>query len=612
MEAGFQDVRLDQVRSVTAEQLLSRLLKSHGSLAWNPRGKVPSPTLVDAERVLLSLVAMAENLKPILDIHPNIRLIPLYGVDSDGVCTCRGRIRCEKPGKHPRILDWTSSEKGTASVFVLADWLYFWGCGINVGVKTGLLGFEGEKPVYLVIVDLDTDDPWRQWSILRELEAQKTVVVKTQSGGLHLYYLSAVEIANTVRFMHCVDTRGKGGQGVIPGSRGAKGTYGFARDSHCYSDEIGFLGKEMETRILSSSFSSPVSSVQERGVAYSFSPSPDLGVTLPRAEGKASVPESAFWCVQRGAAKKMVEWTENDIPFCVPSGCRNRAAYRIACYLRVHRAYEKDGIGRFLDRLRASSMEAPKSFSNAEIETIVKSASKFQAQKTTKRRLSAGEEYEPTPEEDAFMGPLEKSNGYEASLSEIADAYQQMLENLCGWKFKKKIDPNVVADVLRAEGFSVSRRKIDGVQRRYWNVSVNSLPRNIQSIPLPKAYVFRQIRVLQDEYARIKGSSTPVQHHFPSPPTASVAPANDTEAALVPGESPPATEEAYEKVSDLGERVARTTEALREARERLLRPVTRSPQQLERDRLWTNALGETSAEQEERSRLDIERQFAAL
>jgi len=410
-----------------------------------------------------------------------------------------------------------------------------------------------------------------------------------------------------------VDTRGKGGQGVIPGSRGAKGTYSLARDFHCYSDEVGFLGREMEMRILSASSPSPVSSLlQERGIASSVSPFPDLGVTLPETVERASVPESTSWSMQRGDAKRMVELLEKGSQFCIPSGSRNDSAYRIACYLRAYRAFEKTDLERFLGRLRRICMAAPQSFPDAEIEAVVKSALKFQAGEAFRRGVSSGEEYEPTPEEDAFMGHLKMIDDYRASLTEIADAYQRMLEIFCGWRFNKKIDPNVVAGLLRAEGFSVSRRKIDGVQRRYWNVNVNSLPRKLQSIPLPKAYVFRQIQVLQDEYARIKKSSTPVQHHFQSPPTASVEPVNDADAALVLTELRPATEEAYEKVSDLGEKIAKTTEALREARERLLRPVTRSPQQLERDRLWADALGETSVEQEERSRLDIERQFAAL
>jgi len=130
METDLQDVRLDQVRSATAEQVLSKLLEERRHPTWRnptrrPRRKVPPPTLVDAERLLSALVAMADNLKPILDIHPNIRLIPLYDVDSGRVCTCVRGQACEHAGKHPMLGGWTNSEEGSASVFVLAAWLFF-------------------------------------------------------------------------------------------------------------------------------------------------------------------------------------------------------------------------------------------------------------------------------------------------------------------------------------------------------------------------------------------------------------------------------------------------------------------------------------------------------
>lgn len=487
METGLLDVPLGQIRSVTTEHLLARLLEDHRKPERSTQRAAARPTLADAERLHAALVVMASNLRPILNIHPNIKLIPLWGVDAAGDCTCRSGHSCTHTGKHPWIEDWTNPEVGSMSVFTLATWLYHFGTGLNWGVKTGLLGVKDGREVHLVIVDVDTDDPGKQLYILEELEAQRTIVVRTQSGGLHLYYLSEREIPTKTKFMACVDTRGSRGQGVLPGSRGKEGFYSLAEGSPFYSGEVEYLGKEMEGRILSYSSSSDPSS--RDGVHPPPSP-PDLanGYDDIRPEGRSQPkephPNWSFWCEQQGSAKRMVEWVEHGKGFRIPCGCRNTALMRIACYLRTHRAFSRPALEAFLEHMRTSHVQSPETLGEEEIPGVVKYAMKFPARKTNKRRWTAksGEPLVMTPEEELFFGSLEKSWTSRSELQDVVGAYQTYLVEVCGYRFTKTMDKNVVADVLSGLGFRKWRESVRGVDRYFWNVDPDSIPRTFRAV----------------------------------------------------------------------------------------------------------------------------------
>src|SRR5262245_36060570 len=75
------------------------------------------------------------------------RVIPVHTVRA-GRCTC-GRARCDTPGKHPRLKDWT--RQATIDPQIITRWFGEWWPTSNVGVLTGLASGG------LVVPDFDGD-----------------------------------------------------------------------------------------------------------------------------------------------------------------------------------------------------------------------------------------------------------------------------------------------------------------------------------------------------------------------------------------------------------------------------------------------------------------------
>jgi hypothetical protein len=75
------------------------------------------------------------------------RVIPLHTMRA-GRCTC-GRARCNAPGKHSRLKNWTP--QATTDPQIIGHWFGEWWPTSNVGVLTGLAGAD------LVVLDVDGD-----------------------------------------------------------------------------------------------------------------------------------------------------------------------------------------------------------------------------------------------------------------------------------------------------------------------------------------------------------------------------------------------------------------------------------------------------------------------
>ena len=118
---------------------------------------------------------------------------PLHHVDDRGRCSC-GRKECPGPGKHPRLGGW--QRRATRDPGTLRGWWGRW-ARANVGVHCGASGLVG--------IDVDAKHAAggpQAWEALcaalrREdgVDPEDTLIARTPTGGLHLYYLAPEGVA---------------------------------------------------------------------------------------------------------------------------------------------------------------------------------------------------------------------------------------------------------------------------------------------------------------------------------------------------------------------------------------------------------------------------------
>lgn len=147
-------------------------------------------------------------------------IVPLHDV-SAGFCSCPEGRACKSAGKHPRLKDWTA--EATSDVEQITAWSRAWPSA-NVGVATG-------APSGFFVLDVDPEKGgFESLKLLTEQfgSLPRTTLSTTGSAGNHyLFQLPAgVDLANTAgRLGPGLDTRGTGGQIVLPPSRSSKGPY---------------------------------------------------------------------------------------------------------------------------------------------------------------------------------------------------------------------------------------------------------------------------------------------------------------------------------------------------------------------------------------------------
>jgi hypothetical protein len=132
------------------------------------------------------------------------RVLPIH-TPTGGIFSCKNGEKCEDPGKHPRIKDWTN--KATTDPKQIGAWWKRWP-NANIGIATG-----GESD--LVVLDTDSQEATHY---MEEEGVPRTPRVKTKK-GFHFYFQHpGGAIRNSVGDKIKIDVRGDGGYVVAPPS----------------------------------------------------------------------------------------------------------------------------------------------------------------------------------------------------------------------------------------------------------------------------------------------------------------------------------------------------------------------------------------------------------
>ncbi|MEW6475345.1 MAG: bifunctional DNA primase/polymerase [Actinomycetota bacterium] len=145
-------------------------------------------------------------------------VFPCHTAGPGGACSCR-TDGCTSPGKHPRVPGGLRA--ATTDPSTIGAWWARWPAA-NVAVRTGAVSG---------LVVIDVDPPHGGDASLRRLgdrhgELPATAVVRTGSGGLHLYLAhpgGRVPNDTGTRLGPGIDVRGDGGYVIAPPSRHRSG-----------------------------------------------------------------------------------------------------------------------------------------------------------------------------------------------------------------------------------------------------------------------------------------------------------------------------------------------------------------------------------------------------
>jgi hypothetical protein len=139
-----------------------------------------------------------------------IPVLPVHTPDRGGACSCGRGARCDRSGKHPRVLHGVS--EASIDPHQIRVWWTFWPRA-NVGLRTG---------VVMDVADVDTAEGWHGLRRLLGGDVPPGPQVRTGSGGRHLWF-RPTGYGNRVRLLPGLDWRGSGGYVLAPPSRHASG-----------------------------------------------------------------------------------------------------------------------------------------------------------------------------------------------------------------------------------------------------------------------------------------------------------------------------------------------------------------------------------------------------
>lgn len=247
------------------------------------------------------------------------KVIPLHGINANG-CTCSKGKDCDKPGKHPRIVDWTN--QATADKEKLTEWFTRWS-NSNIGLATGATNG---------IIAIDIDPRHGGDYSIADLQNEygklpDTVEQLTGGGGQHLLFkYPGYTIQNKVSIAPGVDIRGDGGQIVV----------------------------------------SP--SIHESGNRYEWEASSILGEVEI-----AELPKQWIDFIKAGAVKKTdnvinSEAAKLHVSRGITDGSRNGTLFKLCCSLRTQ-GYEKDEILQLIRQVNLNRCKPP--LEDSEIEEMV-------------------------------------------------------------------------------------------------------------------------------------------------------------------------------------------------------------------------------------------------
>jgi len=168
------------------------------------------------------------------------RVLPVYWIMENGLCACRATpwmSECpSQPGKHPVHTDWTTA--ATTDGEQIAQW---WAehPEANVGVATG-----AGSGIWVLDVDegVRSDGTYKEGldSLTRLImdhgDLPETFTTRTGGGGSQYFFLlpDGITVRNGVgalgKDFPDIDTRGEGGQVVVPPSVSGKGPYSLEVD----------------------------------------------------------------------------------------------------------------------------------------------------------------------------------------------------------------------------------------------------------------------------------------------------------------------------------------------------------------------------------------------
>ena len=139
-----------------------------------------------------------------------IPVLPVHTPDLSGGCSCDRGVRCERPGKHPRLRHGLT--EATTDPHQIESWWARWPSA-NVGLRTG---------VAMDVADIDSAEGWHGLLHLLGGAMPAGPRVRTGRGGWHLWF-RPTGFGNRVRLLPGLDWRGAGGYVVAPPSRHAAG-----------------------------------------------------------------------------------------------------------------------------------------------------------------------------------------------------------------------------------------------------------------------------------------------------------------------------------------------------------------------------------------------------
>jgi hypothetical protein len=139
-----------------------------------------------------------------------IPVLPVHTPGPSGGCSCDRGVRCERPGKHPRLRHGLTEASTDPRLIEL--WWSRWP-EANVGLRTGIA---------MDVADVDSAEGWHGLRHLLGGELPAGPRVRTGGGGWHFWF-EPLGYGNRVGLLPGLDWRGLGGYVVAPPSRHASG-----------------------------------------------------------------------------------------------------------------------------------------------------------------------------------------------------------------------------------------------------------------------------------------------------------------------------------------------------------------------------------------------------
>ncbi|WP_034213762.1 bifunctional DNA primase/polymerase [Actinoplanes subtropicus] len=139
-----------------------------------------------------------------------IPVLPVHTPDPSCGCSCDKGVRCDRPGKHPRLRHGLT--EATTDPRLIDVWWSRWP-EANVGLRTGIT---------MDVADIDSAEGWHGLTHLLGGELPPGPRVRTGGGGWHLWF-RPMGFGNRVGLLPGLDWRGAGGYVVAPPSRHVRG-----------------------------------------------------------------------------------------------------------------------------------------------------------------------------------------------------------------------------------------------------------------------------------------------------------------------------------------------------------------------------------------------------